>query len=421
MKLSLIPPLVFSMALMSGCGGGSSTPVSQSTTNLEQTADPAPQQTTQQTQQPEQPEQPEQDTLQDMGQVPPASSTVKVTFEVTVPAYQSNELRVDVAWAEINSAATWVSDEYWAATAELPANTEGNLTITYYDRNGDIKLASLSQVLNTDSATTQTVYVLADQFDTQQYDDDADGTSNFDELIAGTDPRLDEATLFEIRDFHELSDRNLSVSQKLETRISEDRPYVYSESKFIPVSPDNDDYGTTINTAIEIDADGNGVLSYSSWAPWYRESDSGTRTNTGTSIRWEGSHSTYDGDYGRSRTFTSEVTYIDENTRSFFEEISESYRGTFSDTWEISNELTGELIAGTSLCKPVYGSFTFVRGTNRSGFPFKTTTTTVTKEKDDRYWKVVIVNDDTGEIFEHLARDLQQYDETPTFLCDFVD
>ncbi len=88
--------------------------------------------------------------------------------------------------------------------------------------------------------------------------------------------------------------------------------------------------------------------------------------------------------------------------------------------------MIGELIAEASLCKPVSGTISRTHGTNRNGFPFGATTTTVSKEVGNQYWKVVFTDSD-GETHESFARELvlENYGADdkilPTFKCDYVD
>lgn len=118
-------------------------------------------------------------------------ATTQVTFDITVLPYMSNALQVRVFWGDKDLNAGWVVDESWTITDEFPTDTENRLVVQFNDRNGEISLGSYERVFRTGTGATQTVQITADQFDTA-LDDDLDGTSNLDELIAGSDPLVDE-------------------------------------------------------------------------------------------------------------------------------------------------------------------------------------------------------------------------------------
>jgi len=120
-------------------------------------------------------------------------TTVRVDFNITVPMYMSSdELQLELIWGEKIFNASWVGDEYWTASAEFPTETDNLLTVTFYDQNGEIELARYSQQLRTGSNVTEPLVILADQFDTDLFDEDGDGVNNLDELVAGTEPTVDE-------------------------------------------------------------------------------------------------------------------------------------------------------------------------------------------------------------------------------------
>jgi len=84
--------------------------------------------------------------------------------------------------------ADWVQDESWSATGDFPVSTENPLVITFYDRNGDITLGSYERGSITVTNASGVYSLTAGQFDTERWDDDGDGVSNLDELVAGSDP-----------------------------------------------------------------------------------------------------------------------------------------------------------------------------------------------------------------------------------------
>ena len=109
----------------------------------------------------------------------------RVTFEITVPVYVSDALQVNVVWGDIEISSSWVNDESWTATAIFPANTQESLEVTFYDQNGDIILGQYQTEFTTGTNASEFHSIAADQFDTSRFDDDNDGVSNFDELVAG--------------------------------------------------------------------------------------------------------------------------------------------------------------------------------------------------------------------------------------------
>lgn len=115
----------------------------------------------------------------------------QVNFEITVPAYVSDELQVRLVWGEKELAAKWDSDELWTASDDFPTNTENPLVVTFYDRNGAITLGSLERTFKTGSNASVTFQIMADDFDAGRWDSDNDGVSNLDELIGGSDPFAD--------------------------------------------------------------------------------------------------------------------------------------------------------------------------------------------------------------------------------------
>ncbi len=125
----------------------------------------------------------------------PSPTTVRVDFDIMVPAYMSNELQVRLDWGDINTAATFIRDESWSVSENFPSNTENLLTITFFDRNGALIIGRFEETFRTGTDSTQTVQVSADQFNVATWDDDNDGVSNLDELIAGTNPTGDDAPM----------------------------------------------------------------------------------------------------------------------------------------------------------------------------------------------------------------------------------
>lgn len=367
---------------------------------------------------------------------PLIQNTVPVTFDINVPFYLSNELQVKLVWGDINITAIWVVGQLWSATGEFPTETEHPLTITFYDNNGAVELARYNQPyrVSPNSTVSEHVYISAEQFDANQFDSDGDGVNNLAELNVGTDP-FDQDSLLILSDALALSISRsqysrISASQTFESHIQQDRPYVdmyeIKRREELPTGEYkyNNLYG---NFRINIDSDGNGSLDVDSdeAVTYYGPRLSATRINSGSSITWTAEHSQYDGDYAHRENITNTVSVVDENLRSFVQEATGHNNGTFRFSWMSSANLTGRLIEGTSLCKPVAGTFTETRQTNYIDLSDKTIVTTASKKIDDPYWKVVTTDTNSGTI-EYFARDLEILHDTDDedsafFTCDFVD
>lgn len=119
---------------------------------------------------------------------PSSTATIRVDFEITVPAVMSNQLQVRLNWGDISTTAAWLRDETWAISEDFPANTENLLIVTLADRNGAITLGTVENSFRTTTGESQNIQITAGQFNTEQWDSDDDGVSNLDELIVGSDP-----------------------------------------------------------------------------------------------------------------------------------------------------------------------------------------------------------------------------------------
>jgi len=128
------------------------------------------------------------------GETDEAATSTLVTFDITVPVYVSQALQVRVDWDTDNTMASWVVDESWTATGNLQTDSSYAVTVTFFDDNGAIVLGRANTTLTTTTRSTQTLEILASQFDTSSADDDSDGVSNLDELLAGANPIQATAT-----------------------------------------------------------------------------------------------------------------------------------------------------------------------------------------------------------------------------------
>ena len=126
----------------------------------------------------------------DAGSTPPPvdTRTVLVDFTIMVPPFMSDALQIQVMWGDTLLPAAWLFDETWVVTGEFTADTEQPLSITFFDDNGAVTLASFETSFRTTSEEVQEFSVLADQFDSERWDSDGDGTSNLEELRTGRDP-----------------------------------------------------------------------------------------------------------------------------------------------------------------------------------------------------------------------------------------
>jgi len=368
---------------------------------------------------------------------PMIQNRIPVTFEINVPFYISDELRVELIWGEINLTAMWVGGQFWSAAGEFPTETEHLLTITFYDKNGAVELARYSQEYRVGSNASESVQITAEQFDANQFDDDSDRVNNLAELNAGTDPFVDEDSLLEISDAFALNNSGsqysrISASQHFESFVQQDRPYVDTYETEGRVGDENGYYYKTLygKFNINIDVDGNGTLEVNTDEPrrYLFPTLSAIRTNSGSSISWAGEYRIYDGDYNYSENIINTVSVVDDNLRNFVQEVTGSNNGTFRFSWKTSANLTGRLIEGSSRCEPVSGTFIETRQSSSSYPPNLIVVTTVTKEIDDPYWRIVEELDGlkTNEYFARnleILRDYRDYDdeESAFFTCDFVD
>ena len=354
---------------------------------------------------------------------PLSQSSTRVEFSITVPAYQSNALQVQLMWHTNVFNASWVGDELWEASAEFPTSTEHELVVTFSDANGGITLGQYNTVYKTGTNDAENVHVTADQFNVAQWDDDRDGTSNIDELLVGTDPLVDEASLLEIRDSAGVS---LSfITDSFESRIPNERPYnEYYEEQLVRHEGGRPPSGAAHTIDISIDESGNGTLSDSRLegvgiSP-LRTSYTGTRTHAENSIQWDGKRQTSQDflDLYITTSSVNTVSLIDDRTRKYEETYRYNYDTSDESTYTIQTqiELIGEVVDGTPFCQPIAGTVVSDTTSPRddNGISYQIS---ISKEIDDQYWRVksIETGPDSSET-EYLAREFNS-----TFQCKFVE
>ena len=94
-------------------------------------------------------ETPDSVTLDPVTTEPQVAATTRVSFDITVPAFQSNALQVRLQWGDRDISAAFVVDETWSAVDDFPVDTENELVVTFNDDDGAIKLGSFNQLFRT--------------------------------------------------------------------------------------------------------------------------------------------------------------------------------------------------------------------------------------------------------------------------------
>ena len=121
------------------------------------------------------------------------ANLIRVDFGATVPAIMSNGLQLHLQWGDEEVQAAWFGDEFWTGFVDLPADTLVPLTITFFDRNGELPIASYEGNYQTGNNGSEYVQFESHQFNTIRFDNDIDGVSNFRELLAETDPLVNDS------------------------------------------------------------------------------------------------------------------------------------------------------------------------------------------------------------------------------------
>jgi len=173
---------------------------------------------------------------------PMTQNSIRVNFEIQVPAYQSNNLQVQLTWGEKTIMADWVGDEFWSAAADFPIDAQQLLIATFYDANGDITLGTSETSFKTGTNSSMVVQITADQFNTSQWDSDGDGVSNLDELIAASESAPPKRVLLfsETRGYRHDSIEDavtslgeLAASVGMQTDHAEDSTGVFNDTNLV--------------------------------------------------------------------------------------------------------------------------------------------------------------------------------------------
>lgn len=349
-----------------------------------------------------------------------AEDSVRVDFDMEVPAYVSEELQVRLVWGDRDIEAGWTGDELWSASADFPANTSNPLVVTFYDRNGEITLGSFEETFRTGNEAPQSFRITANQFDTERWDSDNDGVSNLNELLNGTDPLLDETTQLEVREsYHDLTIPEAVgalnyISGYFEEILPGQRPYS-EQSEFdqpfvrVPFTA-----GESQAVMIDIDENGNGSYSDLSRSEDFDtvhvENRVATRTNTDNVITWAGNNEFSDSSAGITTItdFNTETRLLDTQERRQTGVIERMRRGYGDDgTVRITYTLTGSVIDSSSLCEATAGTVTYDRGMDSVGIA------TISKSLQDQFWKVEVTGDGVTPD-QYLIQNLGS-----NFYCDF--
>ena len=358
---------------------------------------------------------------------PSTPGTVRTDIDITVPVYQSDALQVRLVVDETTTAeARWLGGQSWEASVDVPADTFFSALVHFFDRNGEVLIASKASFLELETTGGKTLQIDGSGY--RFWDTDRDGVNNGDELQAGTDPFVDEeGTPLENfpggTEFSEPLDTLSRASRFFEADTPAERPYI----ERLEERPDGDGEfleGITRTLSIDIDESGNGTFAddFSEITPaGIKELErTATRSRGAGSVTWEGSYTLVDQSDGLRETieFTTETRRPNERTYRQDGTVYRDFSATFSREDEIAYSVSGgDSGQGEGTCDIVAGTITIAELYNVNGSEFLPLVTTVEKSADEPLsnWRVTVVKDDV------LLEDYEVADLEGTFYCDFAD
>ena len=355
-------------------------------------------------------------------QDPPTNVTTTVYFEITVPAYMSNALNVELVWGSKALSAKWVGDEFWTVSDEFPTNARLPLIVTFTDAFGDIVLGTFEQEFRTGTNESEVYTITADQFDSQKWDSDGDGVSNLSESLAGSNPLIVQNDSLEIRDAYTSGGAYARRAMEIEALIPS-LPFFEHMEDVTPLkwNEDYSRYTSGLSDIQTIDMDENGTGTFYDYYKYEEPSDvtveneTADRTNTGHSIILSGAYKRTNSGAGVriENEYTIETTAIDALTRT---QTAITYFNSSGYSDSIENEfsytLTGTVTDDSLLCKPAYGTFSSSIKYRYSSKEAETVK--VTKGIDDQYWLVNKTTPNGTVLEEYLAQEFGS-----DFFCGF--
>lgn len=351
---------------------------------------------------------------------PVGQISTRINFSITVPAYQSTELQVQLTWDDKVFNANWVGDELWTVYADFPINTEHELLITFSDANGDLTLAQYVSMFRSGTNESESYQVSAEQFSIEAWDRDNDGVSNLAESLAGTNPHVNENALLDVRDTYFVNSI-FPVSEYYEVRIPDSRPYFEYSEEF----PTTDFYTDRRTHVISININELGTGSISDRYRFAGAADrditiinqDASRTNSDNSIIWVGNYKRSNSGSGVANdiAFTVETKKLDQTTFLQTGHVEREETGVSNGIVQsLTYSLAGSVGTETTLCEPTSGTVTNNARYIHSTLPH--TVATISKTTDDSYWAVSVATPD-GEILENYSvRTL-----SANFYCSFSD
>lgn len=348
-------------------------------------------------------------------------STV-VDFEITVPAHISDALQLEMSWGSKELATWWVGDELWAASDTFPVDARQLLTITFTDVNGDVVLGVYEADFHTGINASEIYKISAEQFETEQWDDDGDGVSNLAESVAGTNPLIIETEQLDVRVAFYDAGGLLANVWEYEQKLVE-LPY-FEQSEHVTNRPWIGDQASYVSSRITIDIDENGTGTFDDYNLYIdQQSDRTTinnnavRTNTGDSITYVATWDRFHGGaaVGNYWGITSDTTVIDAQMRTQTAELYSGESGTGNGgRLETTYTLTGHRIADSAGCEADYGVLTYEFHKVFTSAD-DVLITTVSKGIDDEYWNVTTTTQNGSVVDEYLVQNLGK-----GFYCDLV-